>query len=263
MPASLTPDEARVLQHLATAGGAVDEAKLDAAALETLAGRGYVRRLAGYAIISPDGRGALRGAGPVASATPRALEPRPAGIGGVRRPGGVKAEPAPAPEPAAAEEEAKDDGAAVKVNALQEDLLRRLVQERDPLPVDDLDGRVVRALEGRGLAQRNAGVLEVTEAGRAFYERNVRRRRRVRSGWLGGAQPPAAPGRDGGDDKPTRAELLLRAVDALAQAIGGDVEIEVGDLTARADEALEGFRELAGRIERGEDPRRITRAPRG
>jgi hypothetical protein len=106
-------------------------------------------------------------------------------------------------------------------------------------------------------------VLEVTDAGRAFYERHLRKRRRVRSGWLGAPQPAAPGGRDAAGDEPvTRAELLRRAVDALQQAIGGEAEIEVGDLTARAEDALDGFRELAGRIERGDDPRRITRTPR-
>jgi hypothetical protein len=246
--------ENQVLTHLLTDGGAVEESELDRNVVRLLEERGLVRCLAGFAIISGKGREVLRQT--PAPETPWLPSPR------AQRPASRHThEAALAPEEPAArtEPQAPADEQAPKVNALQEDLLRRLVQGAEPVPVDDLDGRVVRALDGRGLVRRNAGVLEVTDAGRDFYERHVRRRRRARSGWLRvGGTAPAAPA-DPAEERRQRAEELRRTIAALEQALSGQTEIEVGDLAASAAEALEGLRELADRVERGEDPRRVGR----
>ncbi|HET6232310.1 MAG TPA: hypothetical protein VFE05_19705 [Longimicrobiaceae bacterium] len=261
----LTPAESGVLSHLLVAGGAVDDDKLPAAELATLTARGYVRRMAGFAIISAEGRGALKKTPapslPSRPAPPlfaeRAAEPEPpARTVGVRRPA------APAP--------VEDETGEPKLNPLQEDLLRRLVQESGGVPVDDVDGRVVRALHGRGLVATAQGKLEVTDAGRDFYEKKVRRRRRARSGWLRTGEPVVAhaPAADGAvpaaplpGDRRGRADSLRRAVIALEQAIDANAEIGVGDENAPARDVFAGMLELADRIERGDDPRRISRGP--
>jgi hypothetical protein len=267
MTEPLSVAENRILTHLLTDGGAVEESQLDADVLRSLEARGLVRCLAGFAIISNLGRKLVKST--PAPETPWIPAPRTG-----RRPGGVapvSADPdgasdaeaqAPAAgveQPAAADTPAAGEEAAPKLNPLQEDLLRRAVQGGEPLALDDLDGRVVRALEGRALVRRNAGVLEVTEAGRAFYERHVRRRRRARSGWLRGAGPAAPPPADAADERRQRADELRRAIAALEQALSDETQLEIGDLSATAADALAGLRELADRVERGEDPRRIPR----
>jgi hypothetical protein len=134
-------------------------------------------------------------------------------------------------------------------------MLRQLAHAEAPVPFDDLDGRVVRALEGRGLVRRADGLVELTDAGRAFYESKVRRRRRARSGWAKTAPVPT----EGTEDRTVRARSIREAVDALQRAVGGADELEIGDLEAPADDAFAALLDLADRIERGADPRRITR----
>jgi hypothetical protein len=256
----LSVAENRILTALLTDGGAVEQGELDAEVLRGLEERGLVRCLAGFAIISNRGREILKSTpspeSPWTPKTSRAASPA--------EPARDAAEP-PSVEtndtrPAAGE--TPGDDAAPKLNALQEDLLRRAVLGGEPLLLDDLDGRVVRALEGRGLVRRAAGVLEVTEAGREFYDRHVRRRRRARSGWLrvgseGSSAPPPA---DAAEERRRRADELRRAIAALEQALSGETMIDVGgEEKASVAEALVGLRELAERVERGEDPRRITR----
>jgi DNA-binding MarR family transcriptional regulator len=252
----LSVAENQVLTHLLTDGGAVEESELDGDVVRTLEERGMVRCLGGFAIISAKGREVLRQTpSPESPWTPA---PRPQRRAAPRADEPLAAAAEPAAPGAERPAEAADDQAP-KVNTLQEDLLRRLVQEAEPVPVDDLDGRVVRALEGRGLVRRNAGVLEVTEAGREFYERHVRRRRRARSGWLRvGGTAPAAPA-DPAEERRQRADALRRAIAALEQALSGETTIEVGDEAASAAQALAGLRDLADRVERGDDPRRVGR----
>ena len=127
------------------------------------------------------------------------------------------------------------------------------------MPVDDLDGRVIRALEGRGLVCRTEGRVGVTEEGRRFYEQRVRRRRRVRANHTHAAPAAAAPD---ADERKPRARLLRNAVEALQRVIGDAETIPLGDLDAPAADALAAISELADRIERGDDPRRIVRTGR-
>lgn len=244
---ALSPAEISLLRQLAQRGSPTAEARLDGEALRTLAHRRFLKRLSGFAVITPEGKKALealaRGQEPATSAHPAfaALEPV---------------------VPAAPEEPASEDG-EVTVNSTQEEMIRLLVQSSSPVPFDDLDGRVVRALEGRGLVSRTDGLVSLTDAGRAFYDSKVRRRRRARSGWMHTATP--APARQGEepareDDRGARARSIREAVDMLRRAIGDGVEeIGVGDLSASADEAYDALLELADRIERGSDPRRIPR----
>jgi hypothetical protein len=236
----LSPDEIALLKQLAEKGAPVSEARLDADALRTLGMHRYIKRMSGFSIITPDGRRALqsleRGQQPEASARPERIPHPNARV--------VSA----APEP-----EAEDD--ETRVNNTQEDMLRQLALAEAPVPFDDLDGRVVRALEGRGLVRKVDGLVELTDAGQAFYESKVRRRRRARSGWVKAASVQT----EGTEDRGARARSIREAVDALQRAIGSADALEVGDLEASADDAFAALLELADRIERGADPRRITR----
>jgi hypothetical protein len=245
----LSPEEFAVLRTLSEAGNPVPEAALDPSALRTLQVRRFLRRLGGFSVITPDGRRALLAAsagGSIPGATGRRdLEPLP-------RPG----RPAPEAEPdGAGAVEGEPGDAELRINALQEEVLRKLALGRDSVPLDDLDGRVLRALEGRGLVRRCEGRVEVTPAGRTFYETKVRRRRRARSAWLRAAPQSEAEL----NERKVRAVSIRGAVDALRRAIGGSEILAIGELPAAAEEAFDALLELADRIERGADPRRIPR----
>ncbi|HEU4883359.1 MAG TPA: hypothetical protein VFT45_13955 [Longimicrobium sp.] len=235
----ISPAEIALLKELAEKGAPVSEARLDAEALRSLGLRRYIKRLSGFSIITPEGRKALqslqRGQTPAPAPSirrdPYPMQPR---------------EVAPAAEP---------EPDATSVNTTQEDMLRQLALSENPVPFDDLDGRVVRALEGRGLVRKADGIVLLTEAGRVFYESKVRRRRRARSGWTKSAPTPT----EGTEDRTSRAEAIREAVDALQRAVSDADRLEIGDLDASAEQAFAALLELADRIDRGADPRRITR----
>ena len=236
----ISPAEIELLKQLAEKGAPVSEARLDAEALRSLGLRRYIKRLSGFSIITPEGRKALQSLqngqvpAPATPAMRRELFPLP-------------------PRETAAPAEAEAD--ETRVNTTQEDMLRQLAKSEQPVPFDDLDGRVVRALEGRGLVTRSEGLVMLTGAGRAFYESKVRRRRRARSGWVKSAPMQS----EGTEDRRTRAQSIRDAVDALQRAVSDADHLEIGDLDAIASDAFAGLLELADRIERGADPRRITR----
>lgn len=243
----LTPDEIALLRELAQNGGPVAEVRLSADALRTLALRRYVKRLSGFSIVTPEGRKALqaldRGEQPLHAG------PRPAAFPDLLH-GPRAAEPGEPSEPTA------EGGAAL--NSVQEDMLRQLALAEAPVPYDDLDGRVVRALEGRSLVRRADGRVEISDEGRAFYESRVRRRRRIRSAWRGAA--PSAEAQPKTDERGVRAASIRAAVDALRRAVGGSETISIVDMEAPAEDAFRGLLDLAERIERGQDPRRISRS---
>jgi hypothetical protein len=236
----ISPAEIALLKELAEKGAPVSEARLDADALRSLGLRRYIKRLSGFSIITPDGRRALQ-------SLERGQSPAPAPA--LRRDPYPYQPQAAAPEP---EPEADD----TRVNTTQEDMLRQLALAEQPVPFDDLDGRVVRALEGRALVTRSDGLVLLTDAGRAFYESKVRRRRRARSGWV---KAQAAP-TEGTEDRGVRAQSIRDAVDALQRCVGDLDRLEIGDLDSSAQDAFAALLELADRIERGADPRRITRS---
>jgi hypothetical protein len=242
----LTAEEIALLRELARNGGPLSEARLDAEALRTLALRRYAKRLSGFSIVTPEGRRALE-------ALDRGEQPQHTG-------------PRPAAFPQILASNADDDADAAptgdaadaSLNATQEDMLRQLALADAPVPFDDLDGRVVRALEGRALVRRSDGRVEITPAGKAFYETRVRRRRRVRGSWARTA--PVAVEEAAHDERSARARSIREAVDALRRAVGGTETIPIEELEAPAEDAFRGFLELADRIERGADPRRISRS---
>lgn len=236
----LSPEEIALLKELGDKGAPVSEARLSADALRHLAMRRYIKRLSGFSIITPDGRKALQ-------ALDRGQQPA--------LPEHRERVPHPSARVVVAAAEDEEEAEDTRVNNTQEDMLRQLALAEAPVPFDDLDGRVVRALEGRGLVRKAEGLVELTDAGRTFYDTKVRRRRRARTGWAKAATIPT----EGEEDRAARARSIREAVDVLQRAVSDADELEVGDLNAPARDAFSGLLELADRIERGADPRRITR----
>lgn len=240
----LSTDEISLLRELAQRGSPTSEARLNADTLRTLAMRRYVKRLSGFAVLTPDGRRALSSLDQGIAPTPAAVPAR------ISHP----SEAAPAAEP-----DAPAENGEVMLNSTQEDMLRQLALAESPVPFDDLDGRVVRALEGRGLVRREDGRVVLTDSGREFYQSRVRRRRRARAGGWATTSQPVQPADEPADMENRAAQSLREAVDILRHAIGGADPIEVADMEAPADDTFAALIELADRIERGGDPRRIPR----
>ncbi|HEX8395248.1 MAG TPA: hypothetical protein VF665_23065 [Longimicrobium sp.] len=237
MSNELSPAEMTVLRELARRGMPMSEVRLDTEALKLLAERRWVKRMSGFSVITPDGQRAF------------AELTRPADT--------AQASAGDAPEAAGEGEASGNDPNAVQLNETQEDMVRQLALANAPVPFDDLDGRVVRALEGRGLVQRTEGMVSLTEAGQTVYKERVRRRRRARSGWVG-APPPRADVSPV-EDRSAPEKAIREAVDVLRGAVPGEDRILLDDLEAPAEDAFQSLLELADRIERGDDPRRIVR----
>jgi hypothetical protein len=127
---------------------------------------------------------------------------------------------------------------AIPLNEKQVDLLRHLFRQTGPVLSDHLDGRVVRALRSRGLVDEKGGWLSLTDAGRAEFEKA--RRRRVVS-------PHAA---EVTNSRASRAEAIIRAIEALELALPRDAEVMVGDMPAYADDVVQGLRGYARQLAR-------------
>ncbi|MBV9775176.1 MAG: hypothetical protein JO040_14580 [Gemmatimonadetes bacterium] len=125
----------------------------------------------------------------------------------------------------------------ILLSSRQTDLLRELFQREAPMAEEHLDGRVVRALESRGLVGRDGGWVSLTQDGRTYFESRVRRRRRA-------GQLAAEP-----DPRGARADAILRAIEMLERAIPMDGALRVGDVDARGHDVVEGLKRLAGRLE--------------
>ena len=123
-----------------------------------------------------------------------------------------------------------------RLSTPQEQALRTLCRQPEPMLADHIDGRVLRGLKANGMAVESGGWVSPTEAGQAHFQL-IRRRRRREPG------PDAQP-------RSIRAEVILRHVDGLERAIRGDAEIKVGDIPAYADDVLEGLRQYARELER-------------
>jgi hypothetical protein len=125
-----------------------------------------------------------------------------------------------------------------RLNDKQADLLRFLERQSAPVPVTDLDGRVVRALRSRACIRESGGMVEVTDEGRAALTAAPPVRRR-------GRRPAAEKSAGHG-----RAQAIRRALDALERALPRDAEVAVGPIFAYADDVVQGFRRYARSLER-------------
>ncbi|HEX7241055.1 MAG TPA: hypothetical protein VF263_12355 [Longimicrobiaceae bacterium] len=124
------------------------------------------------------------------------------------------------------------------LNTKQSDVLRELSRRTAPVPEELLDGRVVRALESRGLVERRDEGVVLSEEGRAHFQDHVRRRRRATQH---GAEA---------DPRTARADAIRRAVDVLQLAVPMDADLSVGDVRVEAEELLNGLRRFAQQVER-------------
>jgi hypothetical protein len=124
------------------------------------------------------------------------------------------------------------------LNEKQTDLLRYLSRQTGPVPVDHLDGRVVRALKSRALIDERNGWVSVSNQGRDEFETKVRRRRAF------------SPHSGDSGARNARAESIKRAIDALELALPKDAEVMIGEMPAYADDVMEGLRIFARRLAR-------------
>lgn len=126
------------------------------------------------------------------------------------------------------------------LNTHQADQLRYLCRQSGPVLLDHLDGRIIRALENRGLVEVRGGWVSPTPAGRALRD-----------------QPQRAPARRAGrrsapvNASGARALSILKAVDELERAIPIDAEIDLPEFRTYADDILTGLRQYARQMERG------------
>lgn len=127
---------------------------------------------------------------------------------------------------------------STNLNDKQLDLLRHLYRQTGPVPSDHLDGRVVRALKLRDLLEEKNGWVSLSSSGRAEFEKV--RRRRVSSSHVA----------EGGSPRQSRAEAIIRAVEALELALPRDAELMVGDMPAYADDVVAGLRGFARQLAR-------------
>jgi hypothetical protein len=233
----LSPDPLELLRHLdaeTRIPGRWEDHRFRAR-VGQLVRSGWARVVHGFVYITPEGRRHLRGEAPADRPAPRLSPP-------------------PAPPVA-------DPG----LNEAQEDLIRRAWRAGGRMALEQADGRVVRALEGRGLAARREDEMELTEAGRAYGRRRFPGRR-MRAG--ADDRPPredrarparTSPGAERGADERTRRLRTIRsAVATLRSLIEDDATLRIEDLEAPAADAFAALEELADRIERQADPRRIT-----
>jgi hypothetical protein len=232
-------DPKELLRELGAATGPVPARWTDpgfGARLRELVRAGWAREVNGFVHITSAGRRALAGA-PDPEREPATERPRPV----------LAALP---PD--------------LDVNPTQEELLRRIVRAEGRASRDELDGRVVRALEGRGLVASADGWVELTDAGRAYCRRRFPSRRRA-----GAAPEPRAP-RPAGPRSPAAADpaegerrrrvaAIRESVATLRSLVEDGATIRIEELEAPARDTFEALLELADRIERQADPRRISR----
>jgi hypothetical protein len=125
---------------------------------------------------------------------------------------------------------------AAVLNTKQADLLRYLSRQSGPVPIDHLDGRVLRALIGRDYVVAKNGWATPTEAGRTYGLAPAPRRRRRSQ------QKDHNP-------RSARAQMILNAVEALERAMPIDAEVFVGEMPAYADDVLEALRQFARQMQ--------------
>jgi hypothetical protein len=130
----------------------------------------------------------------------------------------------------------ESDGPRLPMSGAQQELLGTLIRRAQPISVEEIDGRSMRALISRGFAQLTGAGLVVTAAG---IEAN-----------RGLAQPlPTRRGRGRPRKEHPRAAAILRAVGLLEEVVPPDSELAVGAMIAHIDDVVHGFRRLARRLE--------------
>jgi hypothetical protein len=121
-----------------------------------------------------------------------------------------------------------------RLNEKQEELLR-LVLRSGPVPSEEVDGRVARALLARGLVTLRDDLVTATSAGRTYFDE----------------QPPAAPRRGRRRAENPRAAVIRRATRELESVIPPGSEVLVGNIMAAADDLVDAFRRHARKLDDG------------
>lgn len=116
-----------------------------------------------------------------------------------------------------------------RLSAAQSDFLWYLLRQTGPVPVDHVDGRILRSLVDRGMVQYGDGWVSPTVQAEA---------------WLAAARSDTHRMPVRGRLSP-RAEAMLRALDQLEAAVPRDAEILLGEQPAYADDVIIGLRRLA------------------
>lgn len=114
----------------------------------------------------------------------------------------------------------------------QEEVLRYLLRQTGPVPLDHVDGRVFRALSSRGLVEASRGWVTATEHAEPYLREHVRKEREL------------SLRRAASSARSARGETILRAVEQLEQALPRDAELMVQGHPAYADDLLAGLRRL-------------------
>lgn len=139
--------------------------------------------------------------------------------------------------PAAAPPHPRGSAAPGALSESQERILRYLLRQPGPVPVDHLDGRVVRALQSRGLVEEKRGWVSATASANEYLQGHADRVRHR-------ARRKAASSARG-----ARSEAILRATQALEDALPRNTELMIGSVPAYADDVVAGLRKLARELE--------------
>ncbi len=120
----------------------------------------------------------------------------------------------------------------------QESMLRVLLRSPEPMLADHLDGRVLRALDSRGLVRIERGWVSPSPAGADYFDQHVRQERALRTRRASSATGGGA-----------RAQALLHAVEQLEGALPRGAEVTVAGMPAYADDVFAGLRRLAAQMQ--------------
>jgi hypothetical protein len=126
-------------------------------------------------------------------------------------------------------------GPRVAMSAAQQELLATLSRRSEPISEDEVDGRSMRALISRNLAQRTAAGLVITPSGIEAHRE------------LGEPRPA---GRKKGRPRKEhpRAAAIIRAARLLEEVVPPDSELAVGHIFAHIDDVLHAFRRFARQL---------------
>ncbi|HEX6749218.1 MAG TPA: hypothetical protein VF092_18115 [Longimicrobium sp.] len=116
-------------------------------------------------------------------------------------------------------------------------MLRYLVRQTGAVPVDHLDGRVLRALLTRGLVEESRGWVRPTEAADPHLHGHLSRARK-KSQRRAVSSPRGA-----------RSEAILRATEELERALPRGAELMIASIPAYGDDVVAGLRQFAREME--------------
>jgi hypothetical protein len=114
----------------------------------------------------------------------------------------------------------------------QEEVLRYLLRQTGPVPVDHVDGRILGALASRGLVEESRGWVNATDAAEPYLRNHTKKERELRLR------------RAAGSARTSRGEAILRAVEQLEHALPRDAELTIAAHPAYGDDVIAALRRL-------------------